>query len=157
MLIPHKHYPQIIEMYEDDLMPVIEIAQIFLVTRAGIYKILKKLNIDTSKRSYPVDCHACGKIIMRTKADIRRYEHLYCDDTCYVAALRAHNGKGEKRARKIVSQYFSLKKDNIVHFKNNDSLDFREQNLKVFRDQDDHIRYHRGKEVITIWDGRDIL
>ncbi len=153
-------YQDIVDMFEKDLMPVIEIAEIFHVTRHSIYRILHKCGVDTSKRQYPVSCNVCGKEFTITKGRLRRQKHVFCSRECYYAYLKAGNGypyiqnrHGQRIARSIVSKYFKLGDNHIVHHENRNCLDNRLKNLKVFRNQGDHIRYHRGFDVKSIWDG----
>lgn len=148
--------------YVDDLTPIIEIASWFHVTRQAIYKVLKKHGVDTSKRQFPVKCYACGNEFLLPRCRIRISKHHFCSDDCYYAWLKAGNcgdeykpnRHGQRLARSKVSEYFNLEPGMVVHHENRDNLDNRLENLKVFRNQGDHVRYHRDcGNVEPLWEG----
>ena len=152
----------IIEAYTNQLTPMSTLATEYGITRQGIYKILKQAGADTEKKRLPVSCTACGTEILRTKARIRRQLNHFCSEACYYAFLEAGNGfpyienrGGQKRARVLVGDYFSLQTGHIVHHENRNTLDNRLINLRVFANNGDHVRHHRGFDVQPIWDGRE--
>ena len=156
-----KQRVDIIHAYEVGLIPMITLAKQYGVTRQAIYKLLNHAGVDTSKRKIPVSCQVCGTVIMRPKCQIRSSKHIFCGDECYHAWLKSRssykpNRQGQRIARAIVSQYFSLQKQHVVHHENGDNLDNRPENLRVFACQGDHIRYHRDFSIEPIWDGRYI-
>ena len=160
MALTQNHKRQIIEAYDNDLMPMINLAQQFNVTSRTIHRILNKAGIDTTKRKLPVSCTVCGTKLMRTKGRIRKQKNHYCNQECWRIHLQNGVGTpyvrstyGSRVARSIVSEYFELTEDNVVHHENRDCLDNRITNLKVFRYQGDHLRYHRGFDVEPVWDG----
>ena len=155
-----KEKVSIIKAYTEQLTPMIELAKQHNRTRHGIWKMLKKAGIDTSKRKVAVSCSTCGKEIKRTKARIRRQLNHFCGYECYFAFLEAGNGnpyiqnrQGQRIARKKVAELFDLQTGNIVHHNDRNTLNNMLHNLKVFRNQGDHVRYHRGFTVEILWDG----
>jgi len=153
----------IIEAYTNQLTPMSTLATEYGITRQGIYKILKQAGADTEKKRLPVSCTTCGTEILRTKARIRKQLNHFCSSECYFAFLEAGNGfpyienrAGQNRARVIVGDHFSLQVGHIVHHENRNCLDNRLDNIRVFANQGDHLRYHRGFDVNTIWDGREV-
>ena len=151
----------IINAYSVDLVPMITLADRYGVTRQAIYKVLARSGIDTRKQQIPVSCTTCGQEILRVKSRIRKQLHHFCGDDCYSAFLDAGNGKpyiqsrhGQRIARTIVSSYFALQEKNIVHHDDRNTFNNDINNLRVFTNQGDHIRYHRGFDVEPIWDGR---
>ena len=147
-----------------ELTPMAQLAKKFNVTRQAIYKILKQAGIDTSKQGLSVSCTTCGKELVRDKFQIRKQKNHFCDRDCYTAFLQAGNGfpyiqsrHGQRIARSLVSKHFDLKENYIVHHENRNCLDNRLKNLMVFRNQGDHIRYHRGFDVEPVWNGALIL
>lgn len=159
--LTHKQQVDIINAYSVDLVPMITLAEQYGVTRQGIYKVLDRAGIDTTKHRIPVSCHVCGTETMRTKARIRRQLHHFCSEDCYYAFLAAGNGRpyiqsriGQKRARSIVSDHFTLQSTHIVHHEDRNTLNNDLINLRVFAYQGDHLRHHRGFDVEPIWDGR---
>lgn len=150
----------IIQAYRDQLEPMISLAEKYGVSRQCIYKIMKQAGVNTSKRQLPVSCTTCGKETMRTKARIRKQLHHFCSEACYYDFLKAGNGfpyiqnrHGQRLGRAKVSQYFALQEGHVVHHENRNTLDNRVENLRVFANQGDHLRYHRGFDVHPIWDG----
>jgi hypothetical protein len=151
---------EIINSFEVKLEPVIKIARRFGLVDRSVYRILKKNGVDTSKRKYPVKCFCCGKEHQRTKGRIREKRKMYCSRECYFAALSADDGfpyvrnkYGMRIARKIVGKWFQLSNGNVVHHEDKNTLNNLKWNLKVFKDQGDHIKHHRGIEVKPVWDG----
>jgi len=162
MALLKKDKVNIIKAYRE-LTPMAQLAKEYSVSRQAIYKIIKKAGVPTMKGPYTVSCDCCGKPTTKTRSRIRKQKHVFCSMDCYKAFLQAGNGfpyignrNGQRTARSIVSQYFQLKEGYIVHHENRNALDNRLSNLKVFRNQGDHIRYHRGFDVVPIWDGASI-
>ena len=166
MSLTQKERCQIIEAYDINLTPMRVLANQFNVTERTIHRTLNKAGVDTSKRKLPVSCTTCGKMLMRTKGRIRKQKNHYCGYKCWQAHLQNGVGTpyvrspyGSRIARSIVSKYFKLENGYVVHHENRDCLDNRVKNLKVFRYQGDHVRYHRDKncDVEPAWDGSTVL
>lgn len=154
----------IIQAYTIDLEPIMSIAIRYHKSRHAIWKMLKKAGVDTSKQKVPVSCETCGSVLNRQKSQIRKNKNHFCNMICYQAFLEAgashltpaEQRKGSRIARKIVAKYFKLQPDNIVHHEDRFSLNNQPWNLRVFKTQGDHIRYHRGFDVEPIWDGSQL-
>lgn len=155
----------IIEAYQNQLTPMIILAEKYGITRQGIYKILKQAGVDTKKTQIPVSCSTCGEQIYRTKARIRKQLNQFCNMDCYSAFISggkpkwhwmSETGNSSRIARSVVNQYFALQGDQIVHHENHNRFDNQLANLRVFANQGDHIRHHRGFDVTPLWDGRYI-
>ena len=149
----------IIRLYEE-FTPVIEIADKYGVSREAIYKTLKRAGVNTSKGSFnniPVTCHVCGAEFTRCRAYIRKTKHMHCSEECYMAWLKASPYRewrqGGRIGREVVGQHFDLEDGHIVHHENGNQTDNRPENLKVFANQGDHVRHHRGFEVTPLWEG----
>jgi len=160
MRLTPKDQVDIIRAYSEQLTPMIALATQYGITRQGIHKMLKKAGIDTTCHKVTVSCSTCDKEIKRHKSRIRKQLNHSCDDACYSAFLKAGNGnpyiqsrQGQRIARKKVSELFDLQPGNIVHHEDRNTLNNMLNNLKVFRNQGDHIRHHRGFTVTPIWDG----
>jgi predicted RNA-binding Zn-ribbon protein involved in translation (DUF1610 family) len=125
--------------------------------------MLRKAGVDTKKGLIPVSCTTCGEEILRCKAKIRKQLHNFCSQECWVAFLQAGNGfpyiysrYGQKLARSKVSSVFALQEKHIVHHEDRNTLNNEWANLRVFSNQGDHLRHHRGFDVHPIWDGREM-
>ena len=143
------------------LETMIALAKEYGITRQGVFRILKRSRIDTSKRLIDVSCNACGKVFGRTKGRIRKQRNHYCCTDCYFAGLEAGNGKGKYKqsrwgqmiAREKIAALFDLKKGYIVHHEDRNCLNNEINNLMVFACQGDHVRHHRGFDVTPLWEG----
>lgn len=145
---------------------MITLANKYNMTRQGIHKMLRLNGIDTSKHHILVTCSACGEEVLKPKSLIRNRVNTFCGMKCYTAYLQAGNGSGpyiknrhgQRLARAKVSKYFDLQPGNIVHHKDRNTLNNMLDNLAVFKNQGDHIRFHRLGEdyVLPLWDGESI-
>ena len=150
----------IINAYTSLFTPMIELAEKYYVSRQAIYKLLKKSGIDTSKKLIRVSCTVCGAVLNRPKCRVRKQLNHFCDYECYYAFLEAGNGNpyihnryGQRIARQIISQFFDIQDDHVIHHEDRNTLNNMPYNLKVFTTQGDHVRYHRGFDVEPLWDG----
>ena len=166
----------IIKAYEEDLEPVTSIAIRYDKTRQGIWKLLKKAGVDTTKHKIAVSCVTCGAVIHRVKSLLRNRHNVFCDYNCYYSFLEAgaahvtatEQRRGNKRARIIIKKLFDLQPQHIVHHEDRFPLNNQLWNLRVFRTQGDHIRYHHRMRdlehnknssmiiVEPIWNGAEI-
>ena len=165
MKLSPKDKVDIIKAFTEDLTPMIAIANRYGVCRQTIYKMVRRAGVQTSKglgnTIMPVTCSACGSEIIRTRARIRNQVNHFCNDACYFAYLDAGNGhgayienrQGQRIARGKIAELFDLQPGNIVHHKDRNCLNNMVDNLMVFANQGDHIRYHRlGPDYIKpIW------
>lgn len=163
MRLTPKDQVNIIRAYTEQLTSMIELAKQYGITRQGIRKVLKRSGVNTSKHKITVSCSTCGKEIIRNKCQIRKSLNHFCNHDCYYAFLEAGNGnpyiqnrQGQRIARKKVAELFDLQSGNIVHHDDRNTLNNMLHNLKVFRNQGDHIRYHRGFTVEILWDGSKV-
>jgi predicted DNA-binding protein YlxM (UPF0122 family) len=160
MRLTPKDQVDIIRAYTEQLMPMLELANQYNITRQGIWKLLKRSGVDTSKHKLIVSCSTCQKEIKRNRCLIRKSLNHFCCNKCYYAFLETGNGnpyiqnrQGQRIARKKVAELFDLQPGNIVHHDDRNTLNNMLHNLKVFRNQGDHVRYHRGFTVEILWDG----
>lgn len=159
----------IINAYTVELEPAKSIANRYGVTRSAIWKILRAEGIDmASSGRITVSCAACGKEMVRYRYHVRNRVNVFCSEECYYAFRAAGNGSGpyiqnrhgQRIARAKVNEIFPLDPGNVVHHEDRNTLNNILSNLKVFRNNGDHIRYHhsllhggRGVQVEPIWDG----
>ena len=156
-----KNIVDIVNAYTIDLTPAATLAAQYGMTRQGILKALQRSGIDTSKQRIEVTCDCCGKVHTRAKCQIRRRTHMFCSHECYSAFLAAGNGNpyrvsdaGRKIARQIVERYHHLEPGHIVHHEDRNQYNNTIENLMVFATPGDHIRYHRGLDILPIWSGK---
>lgn len=154
----------IVNAFTEELVPVVELAGRHQYSRQGIYKVLRRYGVDpaTSGR-IDVTCPCCGNVFQAMRCRVRDRKHLFCSQDCYTAWLVAGAGTrqgpylanrhGMRVARHKVSEVFDLQPGHIVHHEDRNNLNNDLRNLKVFSCQGDHIRYHRGFDVLPIWDG----
>ena len=158
-----EHFDKIKVSYENDLTPMIEIAKWFNVSRQAIHKVLKNHGVDTSKRKFPVKCHWCEKEFERTKGRIRSQKYHFCSVSCYYCYLDkiGINYKpsryGQRMGRTKVSEHFKLEPGMVVHHEDGNNMNNEIDNLKVFANNGDHVRYHRWvNKAEPIWSGSEI-
>ena len=151
----------IIKRYSVGLETMIALAKEYGVTRQGVYKVIKKSGIEPMDITWlDVSCTACGEEIKRRRCQVRKAKHLFCSEECYFNWLKHGNGNplilsrmGQRIARQMVSKYFALQPKCTVHHEDRNDFNNEPYNLKVFANQGDHIRYHRGFIVPILWDG----
>lgn len=151
----------IVSAYTIDLIPVIALAKKYNMARQGIYKLLRRAGVDTSKAgaaNIKVSCTSCGKERTIKRCIFRTRKHVFCDHVCYYAFLKNGNGNPlimnrqcSRIARSVVSKYFDLQLGNIVHHEDRNDFNNSPDNLFVFTNQGDHIRHHRGFIVPILW------
>jgi hypothetical protein len=156
-------YPDIIKAYRDNSVPMIDLAKQYNVTRQNIFYILRLNGVDTSKQNagnVKCNCANCGKAITKQRKVYKRAINTFCSRPCFYAYLNNSNklpyidsGKGRREARKVVALFFKMSKGNIVHHEDRNQLHNNKENLKVFASSADHLRYHRGADVIPLWSG----
>lgn len=162
-----KQRVDIINDYLNNLTPMIFLAKQYNVTRQAVWKIIKQAGIDAGEQgTLWITCDACGNEFKRLRHKIRKQKNHFCSLECYYAFLEAgrnggayvNNRQGQRIARAKVSEYFDLQPRHVVHHIDRNTLNNDPHNLMVFRNQGDHVRYHRlGADYVQpIWDGRDL-
>lgn len=148
MKIDPSAYNDIIEAYTINLYSLKEIADILHVSRPAVHKFLNKHGVDTSKHKIQISCTTCGAVVERTRKRVRKQRNHFCSEDCYYAFLSAgktsyiQSKNGQRLARTKVAQYFNLQPEHIVHHEDRNSCNNLLNNLKVFANQGDHIKYH---------------
>ena len=158
-----KEKVDIIERYSVGLETMIDLAKEHGITRQGVYKLLKGADVETSKKLAAhilVSCTVCGKEVSKYRLQVRRQVHQFCSKDCYFVWLKHGNGNplimhrnSARTARAIVSEHFALRPGNIVHHEDRNQYNNELKNLRVFANNGDHVRYHRGFTVPVLWDG----
>lgn len=162
--LTQKDKVDIIRAYTEQLTPMIELSEKYGITRQGIHKMLRSAGVDTANNGgIMVSCDTCQCEFKRHRHRIRKQLHNFCCVECYYAFLEAGNGNpyihsrhGQRMGRMKVSELFELQEGHIVHHEDRNTLNNQVWNLRVFRNQGDHVRYHRGFDVEPIWNGADL-
>ena len=135
------------------LTPVIELARFYGVSRQAIYDILKSEKAEVSKIGKTV-CSWCGKEVKRPKSRLRGKKRVFCEGECYWQWMEAGgNSPDHKLTRSLVGMVFDLEDEMVVHYEDGIKLNNMLRNLKVFRNQDEHMKWHFDKSVDPIWEG----
>jgi hypothetical protein len=142
------------------------ISREYSLSRMAIWKILRKLGVDTRigvATQRDTTCSNCGEEFKLVRSRWRRSKHHFCDSKCYYMWLEVYGSisnpwrQGQRLGRIRVERLWGQKipEGAVVHHENGDCHDNQEDNLVVFASQADHIKWHRGKasEVEPLWDG----
>ena len=155
---------KVIYLYTVKHLTMQEIARAFNITRQAIHKRLKKAGIDAKEGTYVlVKCKYCQKKLIRNRASWRQRINgigCFCGSSCYYAHIRNDGYRewrhGGRIDRAVVGIHFSLDKDYVVHHVDGDSRNNDISNLWVFRNQADHMSYHRTGRSKPIFKGSNI-
>lgn len=152
-MLTRKEKDSIVELFKA-LSPVSELAKEYGVSRQAIYKILKKNKVDAiSLGIILVQCATCGADLSRHRYRVRKQKNHFCDYDCFASFLKAYIGP-QAIPRLKVSEHFDLQPEHIIHFKDNNPINTMIYNLAVFKNQQDHIRFHHGMDDVEIlWEG----
>ena len=119
-------------------------------SRAGIKKCLNKHGIDTSKAATRQNliCPVCGKTFKKYRAYARNTETPHCSKECYYKAIYNPDfvewRHGTRIAREKISKVFDLQPEHIVHHIDSNERNNDMENLMVFKNQSDHMKWHRA-------------
>lgn len=151
----------VVHMYTELHLPLRQIAKLVGKSHVAVYKQLRKAGV-TAEQGEKVKeaCAFCGNEIILDRARWHRNKLHFCNKECYGGYLEFPGYKpwrDSRLARAIVSQYFRLEGEYYVGFKDKDSKNIDRNNLIVFRDFKDYIKYCQGKEVDILWDGKYLV
>lgn len=161
-----KETVDVLNRYCEQLEPVQSIASSYGMTRQGIWKLLRRNGVDPKQYGrLRVTCCACGQEFERSRSHIRKSKNVFCSLDCYYAYLEAKQDgvyfagrQGQRISREVVAAYFPLESKHVVHHKDRNNYNNNINNLMVFANQGDHIRFHRlGPEYVSpLFDGEHI-
>lgn len=153
-MIHEGQHNYIVAMFCDKLTPVKDIAFIFNVTRQAIYDVLHKAGVDTSKgQRIEKACSWCGRAVFLVRSRVRGRKRFFCDIDCSTSYAKVDK-KTHPVSRSVVGQWFEMKNGMVAHYEDGKWLNNAKDNLKVFRNQASHIRWHYDGSVEPIWDGK---
>ena len=134
--------------------PVIELGKRYGVTRQAIYDVLKSEKVDTGGTGSGV-CSWCGKGIKRVKSRLKGRKRVFCDGECYCLWMEAGgNVSDHPVSRSIVGEFFELSDEMVIHYEDGNKLNNLLRNLKVFRNQDEHMWWHYDGSGGPLWEGK---
>ena len=149
----------VVFMYTEHHWTMDEIGRFYGITRQAIYRYLKKAGVKSEQGEHVnVVCIVCDKEFTVTRKRYHKTKRYHCSKECYTITRINPDfvswRQGSRIARLIVSQYFPLEDEHIVHHKDSNQRNFKIDNLMVFANQSDHLKYHHGNsKVIPLWDG----
>ena len=149
----------VVVMYTEQHLTMEQIGKLYGVTRQAIYKHLKKAGVKARESEIVnVQCVMCGQETTKHRSRMRKSRKRYCSPECYYLSRSnprfISSRQGTRLARVIVSQYFKLLPEHIVHHEDGNERNNKIENLKVFANQSDHLKYHHGiNKIKPLWDG----
>lgn len=154
-----------IDDYSKYHLPLNSIAKSYSITKMAVWKILRKNGVNTSKVSTMVStkCHWCQKPIQVKKCIYNMYLHHFCCNHHYFQWLNRNvspfirHRHSIKIAKKVVSKYFQLSSDHVIHFLDGDQANNSPQNLSVFNSRKEYIKFRRGFGIEPLWNGKNSL
>lgn len=152
----------VVAWYTRDHLTLEQIAKLTGMSRQGVFKRLKVVGVKREDGTWvKVECSFCGNPTRKRRGFWRKSEKHYCNPDCYFADLENPGyhpwRQGQRLARALVSQYFSIPEGAIVHHKDGNNRNNDRANLQVLASQGDHVKAHRtSKPVKILWDGAAI-
>lgn len=137
---------------------VSHIARRLGVSRQRIYQLAKHHGVELRAWTDRA-CGHCGAPLQVRRHRARQTRRSYCNPACYHAKLGEssyiENRHGQRIARRVVRRFFNLEDGHVVHHIDGDQGHNDPENLMVFRDHGDHMRWHRGggpeSGVVPLW------
>lgn len=147
-----------IDLWNKDHYTLQKIAEFFGASRSGVRKYLKKNGIDTSAGGIIfVACDYCKVNFPKYRSLARKTRKHYCCPDHYYASLKANPSDirhAHGVARKVIRYLFPLEDTYVIHFRNGDIMNVEPENLMVFADYFEFLRWLRLGEdsgVIPLW------
>ena len=140
-----------VRLFNEEHFSLQMIGDLYGVSRTAVRNYLNRRGVSTAKgRVYRVTCLYCGAEKIVSRKVYRDNKRHYCSRACYFSHIKVEGSKrsrsGMRRARTIVNAVFPLQEYNVVHHEDGDDRNNALYNLRVFKDQGDHNRYHRLQE-----------
>jgi len=149
----------IVVMYTQQHLTLRQIGKLVDMSAMAVSKRHKAAGVTAHDGEWiKANCGFCGADIERRRSEHRNKFDVYCNMECYAASRESPGFKpwrhGSRIARAIVSQYFKLDQEHIVHHVDGDERNNNLDNLEVYASQSDHIKHHHGKsKVMPLWRG----
>ncbi len=150
----------IVVLYTVQHLTTAEIGRVIGMSRMSVCKRLKNAGVTSDQGEWvKTTCSYCEKDVKNTRKRWKRNQNSYCNAECYYASIENPEytpwRHGGRLARAIVSQYFHLQKDHVVHHKDSNQKNNALDNLAVYETQSDHLKaqHHNNQSVQPIWEG----
>jgi biotin operon repressor len=155
-------------LFVDEKLSLEKVGKRMGVSRVAVHKALKKIGVDTSKKANKVvktTCYWCGREIEKKRCSFNNSSKHFCMQGCYVGWLKSSdynpNRMGQRMARIFVKPYvYKLfgQIDFVVHHKDGNEENNKDENLLVFPSNADHVKWHRGSKRLpcVLLDGGNI-
>jgi len=139
-------------LYVDKAYRINEIATITGKTRQRVWQLLKDYGMwNEGRNRIRKVCLYCNKEFQVVKSRVKRDSGKYCNDKCYFEhkASFGHNPsrQGQRIARRTIELWLGhpLPEGFIVHHEDSDCTNNDINNLLVFPNGSEHVKYHHAK------------
>jgi len=135
-----------------------------VVSGRSIIRFLNRNGISTDYTRRAVKCHQCGVEFEKARHCFRKSRLHFCSMPCYWKHLKnpeyIRSVYGSRMARKVIRECgHMISAEQVVHHIDSNANNNDPNNLMVFADQGDHIRWHRNggsdSGVVPVWPERD--
>ncbi len=150
---------QLKELYTRKHLTCDQIGEMLGFSGRSVARKMKRFGISTHDGEWvKVRCFYCGVDFEMLRGRWKKTKNPYCCAEHYWASLEnpsyVRSVCGSRLARAIASQYIKLGLDVVIHHEDGDCHNNDRSNLKAFKDQGDHIKYHRSSvKPKPVWDG----
>jgi hypothetical protein len=151
-----------VEMYTVQHLTVRQIGAMMGVSGAGVCRALKKAGVGSADGEHVNGkCEVCGGPFTMTRSRWRKYNRHFCSSACYLKSLENPdynpNRQGQRIARRTAERHIALQPGHVVHHCDSDNENNNLENLAVFRNQAEHMRFERGGDAKPVWSGLAML
>ena len=143
----------LVKMYTEDHLTLRKIGSKVGMSAVAVHKRLKKVGVTGDDGEWVTrECAFCGDKIRKHRSLSKRHPRSFCNSACYHASMESPGYKpwrgGQRLARALISKYFKVEPDMVIHFKDGDSRNHDIANLAVSK-------FHEGyqRKIEYIWEG----
>lgn len=154
---------EVLKLYQSDVDMKI-ISELAGITRQAIWGIIKQHMTPDRHKVFILICPNCGEEFRRIRALAKKDDKQgnYCSIQCFHSHRKLNKGKVKlevsvreyrRRARKILTENGHIfKKGEEVHHIDGDITNNILENLMVFPNHTEHMRFHHGNQETIIKD-----
>ena len=162
----------IIEAYTVKMINMYDLGKKYNRTRQGIWKLLKRNGVNPTDYAWlKIVCLNCDRHFERRRCKVRNAGKLahkkrdFCSVKCYYLYInKQQNGEyvesrhGQRIANRVLREYYLSKNISapygiVTHHIDRNCNNNDISNLMTFKNQSDHLKYHRGVDVKPVFDG----